>query len=78
MKAPLRSITIYFYTTQKQKLGTLAVKDQKIYFEYDKAFLKTGLQLSPYELPLKSGVFRCDNDVFEGLWGLFADPLPDG
>lgn len=74
----VQTINVYLHTTQKQKIGTLAIKDQKIYFEYDKAFLKTGLQLSPYKLPLKPGVFRCDDDVFEGLWGLFADSLPDG
>ena len=74
----MNSLTVHLHTTQKQKLGTLAIKDRKIYFEYDKAFLKTGLQLSPYKLPLKAGVFRCDDDVFDGIWGLFADSLPDG
>ena len=71
-------VYLCFEKLQKEKLGTLAIKDRTIYFEYDKSFLKTGLQLSPYKLPLKSGVFRCDDDVFEGLWGLFADSLPDG
>ena len=60
------------------KVGTLAGKDSKIYFEYDKEFLKSGIEISPYKLPLKSGVFRCDDDTFEGLWGVFADSLPDG
>ncbi len=59
-------------------IGTLAQKDGKIYFEYNKAFLKSGIQISPYKLPLKAGVFRCDDDTFEGLWGVFADSLPDG
>ena len=74
----VQTLHIYLHTTYPQKIGTLAIKDRTIYFEYDKAFLKTGLQLSPYKLPLKAGVFRCDDDVFEGLWGLFADSLPDG
>jgi len=59
-------------------IGTLAQKDKKIYFEYNKAFLKSGIQISPYKLPLKAGLFRCDDDTFEGLWGVFADSLPDG
>jgi serine/threonine-protein kinase HipA len=59
-------------------IGTLAQKDNKIYFEYDRAFLKSGIQISPYKLPLKVGLFRCDDDTFEGLWGVFADSLPDG
>jgi len=69
---------IYLNTTEKQKLGTLAQKDKKIYFEYDKEFLKTGIQISPYKLPLKAGVQRCNDSTFEGLWGVFADSLPDG
>lgn len=74
----INSLNVYLNITQKQKLGTLAQKNRKIYFEYDKEFLKTGLELSPYKLPLKSGIFRCDDDVFDGIWGLFGDSLPDG
>ena len=54
------SITVFLNGKNIQKkLGTLAQKDKKTYFEYDKAFLKTGIQISPYKLPLKSGV-QCD------------------
>ena len=73
-----KTLTIYLTQNKTQKVGTLAQKDKKIYFEYDKAFLKTGIELSPYKLPLKAGLFRCDDDTFEGLWGLFNDSLPDG
>ncbi len=59
-------------------VGTLAYKDKKIYFEYDKNFLQSGIEISPYKLPLKSGLFVCDDTVFEGLFGVFADSLPDG
>ncbi len=59
-------------------VGQLAFKDKKIYFEYDKSFLQSGIEISPYKLPLKSGLFVCDDDVFEGLFGVFADSLPDG
>jgi len=59
-------------------IGTLAQKDRKIYFEYNKEFLKSGIEISPYKLPLKAGLFRCDDDTFEGLWGVFSDSLPDG
>ncbi len=74
----VKILTIHLTQTKIQKVGTLAQKDKKIYFEYDKAFLKTSIELSPYKLPLKAGLFRCDDDTFEGLWGLFADSLPDG
>ena len=74
----INTLTIHLTQTTAQKVGTLAIKDKKIYFEYDKDFLKTGIELSPYKLPLKSGLFRCDDDTFDGLWGLFNDSLPDG
>jgi len=33
-------LTVHLTTTHKQKVGTLAYKDRKIYFEYDAEFLK--------------------------------------
>jgi len=74
----IKTLTIHLTQTTTQKVGTLAIRDKKIYFEYDKNFLKTGIELSPYKLPLKSGLFRCDDDTLDGLWGLFNDSLPDG
>jgi serine/threonine-protein kinase HipA len=74
----INTLTIHLNQSKTQKVGTLATKDKKIYFEYDKEFLKTGIELSPYKLPLKSGLFRCDDTTFDGLWGLFNDSLPDG
>lgn len=59
-------------------VGQLAYIDKKIYFEYDKSFLTTKIEISPYKLPLKSGVMVCDDDLFEGLFGVFSDSLPDG
>ncbi len=72
------TLTIHLNTNKTQKLGTMAQKNNKIYFEYDKDFLKTKLEISPYKLPLKSGLFRCDDKTFDGIWGVFADSLPDG
>lgn len=59
-------------------MGRLAIKDRKIFFEYDAHFLESGLQLSPFKLPLKSGVIGCDDRLFDGLFGVFNDSLPDG
>ena len=70
--------TLTIHLTKTKKVGTLAIRDKKIYFEYDKDFLKTNIELSPYKLPLKAGLFQCNDDTFDGLWGLFNDSLPDG
>ena len=65
-------------STPKLKIGTLVQKNKKIFFEYDYKFLKSTLELSPYVLPLKEGVFECSDSTFEGLWGLFNDSIPNG
>lgn len=59
-------------------VGRLASHESKIYFEYDKSFLKSGLELSPLRLPLKPGLSSFDYYLFEGLPGIFNDSLPDG
>jgi len=69
---------LYHRNDEKIEIGRLAYKEGVIYFEYSKEFLALNLQLSPYKLPLRSGVFICDDNVFEGLFGLFGDSLPDG
>lgn len=49
-------------------------------FEYDPAFLKSGIEISPLTLPLRAGRFSFPNlprETFKGLPGLLADSLPD-
>ncbi len=74
----MNTLTIHLTQAKKQRVGTLAIKNKKIYFEYDKEFLKTGIEISPYKLPLNAGLHRCDDTTFDGLWGVFNDSLPDG
>lgn len=59
-------------------VGRLAIRDRQIYFEYDQNFIKSGIEISPLRLPVKSGVQNFDYDLFEGLPGVFNDSLPDG
>lgn len=68
----------YLGGEKKQLMGSLVLKDRKIYFGYDPVFLQTGLELSPFKLPLKAGIQVCEDRVFEGLFGIFNDSLPDG
>lgn len=75
----IKVVNIYFHSkSQKLKVGRLALKNRELYFEYDDNFLKTKIELSPYKLPLSKGVKVCDDRVFDGLFGVFADSLPDG
>ena len=59
-------------------VGRLALSNRQIFFEYDPSFLQRGLALSPFKLPLKPGVQTSSDGLFEGLFGLFNDSLPDG
>ncbi|MBA3237882.1 MAG: type II toxin-antitoxin system HipA family toxin [Parachlamydiaceae bacterium] len=74
------SIIHVYYTGRSEKLavGRLALKEHRIFFEYDSEFLKTGLEMSPFKLPLKSGIFAFKDHLFDGLFGVFNDSLPDG
>lgn len=49
-------------------------------FEYDSAFIRSGIEISPLRMPLDSRVYTFPNlpkDTFHGLPGLLADSLPD-
>jgi serine/threonine-protein kinase HipA len=59
-------------------VGRLAARERQIYFEYDASFLKRGLNISPFHLPLKPGIVSFEKTLFEGLPGVFNDSLPDG
>ncbi|MFL5541210.1 MAG: HipA N-terminal domain-containing protein, partial [Longimicrobiaceae bacterium] len=59
-------------------VGTLAERERRIFFEYAKDFLRSGLQLSPIHLPLREGLHEGPREPFAGLPGVFADSLPDG
>jgi len=59
-------------------VGRLAIHDIRIYFEYDVDFLANGIEISPFKLPLSSGLQELSLHPFEGLPGVFYDSLPDG
>ncbi len=59
-------------------LGRLALQDRSIYFEYYETFIDLDIQISPFKLALKSGAQICKDAIFDGLFGVFNDSLPDG
>ena len=66
-----------FVDYQGQRVGTLAEARGGVFFEYDPAFIATGHQLSPLQLPLGPGLHSRDNPPSTRLHGLFEDSLPD-
>jgi serine/threonine-protein kinase HipA len=75
---PATLLNVFLDGRQRRKVGRLAAQDRRILFEYDPAFLATGLQISPFRLPTRSGVMIGDPNVFDGLFGAFNDSLADG
>lgn len=75
---PTRLLNVFLDGRNRRKVGRLAFQDRRILFEYDPAFLSSGLEISPFRLPVKPGVASGDPQVFDGLFGVFNDSLPDG
>ncbi|MBT3215169.1 MAG: type II toxin-antitoxin system HipA family toxin [Deltaproteobacteria bacterium] len=76
----MKKLTVTFRHDKhtESTVGTLAEQDHRIYFEYDQAWLNSGIELSPFKLPLKEGLFEHKDLSFGPLPGLFDDSLPDG
>lgn len=62
-------------------VGRLAeMPDWRIAFQYNDEWIKNGFSINPRSLPLRSDVFvppESSRDRFRGLFGVFADSLPD-
>ena len=59
-------------------VGRLALtKEGLCAFEYSAEWLASGFSISPFELPLRSGVFIAKPRPFDGGFGVFDDCLPD-
>ena len=59
-------------------VGALALAaNHKVVFQYDDSWLEQGFSISPFSLPLENQVFVPTKDYFDGLFGVFADSLPD-
>ena len=76
---PINQIKVGLCLNEKTlHMGRLAYRKKKNYFEYDRSFIKRGLNISPLKCPLKPGLQTFDSFLFEGLPGAFSDSLPDG
>ena len=61
-----------------QPVGHLLRQDRKFFFRYTDTFVRTGHNLSPFKLRFDTSVQQADTGIFDGLFGVFADSLPDG
>lgn len=77
-RRPTTLLNVFLDGRSRRKVGRLAAQQRQILFEYDPAFVAGGLEISPFRLPLRSGVITNDGTVFDRLFGVFNDSLPDG
>ena len=65
-------------TFHGRTVGTLSeTVDHRGAFAYTQEWLRDGFPISPFSLPLKPEVFVPSSSHFGGLFGVFADSLPD-
>ena len=71
----IRKIDVF---ANKKKVGTLALtKDSKVAFQYADEWLDDGFSINPFKIPLSKQLFVSASPYFKGLFGVFADSLPD-
>ena len=59
-------------------VGTMSeTTSHRFAFAYSDEWLNDGFAISPFSLPVEQKVFVPANVNFQGLWGAFADSLPD-
>ena len=71
-------IVSILFNEEEIELGELVSEAKDIYFKYYADFVKRGLEISPFKLKLNSEINKADAIPFDGLFGVFADSLPDG
>ena len=62
----------------RRHVGKLAAQGNTILFQYAPEFLDSGINISPFRLPLSPEVKEDPKRTFDGLFGVFNDSLPDG
>jgi serine/threonine-protein kinase HipA len=63
-------------------IGAVSLEDDAVTatFEYDRAFIRSGIEVAPLTMPLSSRLYSfpaLQPETFHGLPGLLADSLPD-
>ena len=79
MSAEIKSAEIILWGT---RIGVVhKTSDNDTYnFQYDNEFSHSGIEVSPFVMPLSNNVYSfplLNNTSFNGLPGLLADSLPD-
>lgn len=74
----MKTIKVLNVFYKNRHVGKMAMtRDGKAAFEYTDEWLESGFPISPFSLPLEKKVFVPVKSHFYGMFGVFADSLPD-
>ena len=76
----MKDITKIRVSLNGRTVGTLQMtpeKDRSV-FEYDRDWIADGFSISPWELPLQTGLIYSKENCFSGGFAAFEDSMPDG
>ncbi len=65
------------FSRQEELIGQLVLDGRTVLFKYTDAYLETGQNLSPNQLIFDDNPQAVKEKTFNGLFGVFADSLPD-
>lgn len=76
---PINDISVQLLFSEEEiEVGRLVLSERSIFFKFSQEFIEGGLEISPLKLKINSQVNKANDLPFEGLFGVFADSLPDG
>lgn len=76
---PIEQLEVYLrFTDTPIAVGQMVADNGTIFFKYDAAFIEKGLAISPFKLKLSDAILTPETSIFDGLFGVFNDSLPDG
>ena len=65
------------FSEQERLIGQLVLDGKEILFKYSDSYLESGFNLSPNQLKFDENPQTTKDKTFNGLYGVFADSLPD-
>lgn len=76
----MKDILKIIVSLDNRTIGTLQMTPERdrCAFEYDKDWLANGFSISPWELPLRTGLIYSKEKSFSGGFAAFEDSMPDG
>jgi serine/threonine-protein kinase HipA len=75
---PIQQLQVHLrFAETPISVGQMVYDKRTIFFKYSPDFLERGLDISPFKLKLSDRIVTSETNIFEGLFGVFSDSLPD-